>query len=320
MKKKRQIVFLLTLEQWLGVAILAVLVGVTVFLLQRMEPQKEEATMQVNDSTLAEFATHQAEQDSIRKAAWKKKYPRDTIVIRMQMFDPNTADSSTLVHVGLKKWQASNMLKYRTKGGRYRRAEDMKKIYGMTDSMYMALLPYIQIDTVAVDHYRDSIRQRERDSVMIDSMPRYVSQKRDTILNLRTADTTELKMIRGIGSYRARQIVRYREQLGGFAHVDQLREIKALQPLLTDSMSADSLLAHFWLDSVIIDPLHVNSAGVEKLQRHPYLSFEQAKAIYELRRKKVHLDSITQLKKVDCFTEQELKRLTPYLSFERYVR
>ena len=320
MKKKRQIVFLLTLEQWLGVAILAVLVGVTVFLLQRMEPQKEEATMQVNDSTLAEFATHQAEQDSIRKAEWKKKYPRDTIEIRMQMFDPNTADSSTLVHIGMKKWQASNMLKYRAKGGRYRRAEDMKKIYGMTDSMYMALLPYIQIDTVAVDHYRDSIRKSERDSVMTDSMPRYVSQKRDTILNLRTADTTELKMIRGIGSYRARQIVRYREQLGGFAHVDQLYEVKALKPLLTDSMSADSLLAHFWLDSVIIDPLRVNSAGVEKLQRHPYLSFEQAKAIYELRRKKIHLDSIAQLKKVECFTEQELKRLTPYLSFERYAR
>jgi DNA uptake protein ComE-like DNA-binding protein len=320
MKKKRQIVFLLTLEQWLGVAILAGLVGVTVFLLQRMEPQKEEATMQVNDSTLAEFATHQAEQDSIRKAAWKKKYPRDTIEIRMQMFDPNTADSSTLVHLGLKKWQASNMLKYRAKGGRYRRAKDMKKIYGMTDSMYMALLPYIQIDTVAVDHYRDSLRQRERDSVKVDSMPRYVSQKRDTILNLRTADTTELKMIRGIGSYRARQIVRYREQLGGFAHVDQLCEIKALQPLLTDSIQADSLLAHFWLDSVIINPLRVNSAGVEKLQRHPYLSFEQAKAIYELRRKKIHLDSITQLKKVDCFTEQELKRLTPYLNFERNVR
>ena len=320
MKKKRQIVFLLTLEQWLGVAILAGLVGVTVFLLQRMEPQKEEATMQVNDSTLAEFAMHQAEQDSIRKAAWKKKYPRDTIAIRMQMFDPNTADSSTLVHVGLKKWQASNMLKYRAKGGRYRRIEDMKKIYGMTDSMYMELLPYIQIDTVAVDHYRDSIRQRERDSVKVDSMPRYVSQKRDTILNLRTADTTELKMIRGIGSYRARQIVRYREQLGGFAHVDQLCEIKALQPLLTDSIQAESLLAHFWLDSVIINPLRVNSAGVEKLQRHPYLSFEQAKAIYELRRKKIHLDSITQLKKVDCFTEQELKRLTPYLSFERNVR
>ena len=320
MKKEKRIVFLLTREQWLGIAILAILVGVTIFLLQRVEPQEEKNVIQVNDSILKEFATHQAKQDSIRKATWEKKFPRDTITIRMQVFDPNTADSSTLVHVGLKKWQASNMLKYRAKGGRYRRAEDIKKLYGMTDSMYMALLPYIKIDTIAVDQYRDSVSRIQRDSMVVDSMPRYVSQKRDTILNLRTADTTELKMIRGIGSYRAKQIVRYREQLGGFAHVKQLYEVKALQPLLTDSMSSDSLLAHFWLDSVIIDPLRVNSAGVEKLQRHPYLSFEQAKAIYELRRKKIHLDSITQLKKVECFTEQELKRLTPYLSFERYVR
>ena len=318
--KKKKIIFLLTKEQWLGVVMLAMLVGVTVFLLQRIKPQKEEPMAQINDSTLAEFAAHQAEQDSIRKATWKKKYPRDTIAIRMQIFDPNTADSSTLVHVGLKKWQASNILKYRAKGGRYRRAEDMRKLYGMTDSMYQALLPYIQIDTIAVNQYRDSMQKSQRDSVMVDSMPRHVSQKRDTILNLRTADTTELKMIRGIGSYRAKQIVRYREQLGGFAHVEQLCEIKALQPLLTDSMAADSLLAHFWLDSVIITPLSVNRAGVEKLQRHPYLSFEQAKAIYELRRKKIHLDSIAQLKKVDCFTEQELKRLTPYLSFERFAR
>ena len=234
----------------------------------------------------------------------------------MQVFDPNTADSSTLVHLGLKKWQASNMLKYRAKGGRYRQAEDMKKLYGMTDSMYQALLPYIQIDTMAVKQYRDSVRKSRIDTTQTDSVPRYISPKRDTVLNLRTADTTELKLIRGIGSYRAKQIVRYRQQLGGFTHVEQLREIKALQPLLIDTLSADSLLAHFWLDSIIVEPLSVNSIGVERLQRHPYLSFEQAKAIYELRRRKVRLNSIEALEQLDCFTPEELLRVAPYLSFK----
>jgi competence ComEA-like helix-hairpin-helix protein len=218
------------------------------------------------------------------------------------------------------------MLKYRAKNGRYRRAEDMKRLYGMTDSMYRVLLPYIHIDTLAVDRFRDSLRHSRRDTLTTntlttdtlatDTLPRYVSAKRDTILNIRTADTTELKMIRGIGSYRAKQIVRYREQLGGFASVAQLREIKALQPLFTDSLSADSLLAHFWLDSMAIEPLRVNSATIERLQRHPYLSFEQAKAIYELRRKKIRLESIAPLQRLDCFTEEELQRIAPYLSFE----
>jgi competence ComEA-like helix-hairpin-helix protein len=238
----------------------------------------------------------------------------------MQVFDPNTADSSTLVHLGLKKWQVSNMLKYRAKGGRYRKAEDMKRLYGMTDSMYVRLLPYIHIDTAAIDQYRDSLRRSRRDTLAKDSMPRWVSQKRDTILNLRTADTTELKKIRGIGSYRARQIVRYRKELGGFTSVEQLYDIKALKPLLSDTLSADSLLAHFWLDSIIVDPLPVNSASLERLQRHPYLSFEQAKAIYELRRRKSRLTSIEPLQRLECFTPDELQRIEPYLSFEHNRR
>ena len=314
--KKRQKIFLLTGEQWLGVCILALLAGVTLFLVHRFQPSEPEVVEVVSDSVLTQFATYQAQQDSIRKATWKKQHPRDTIAIRMQVFDPNTADSSTLVHLGLKKWQVSNMLKYRAKGGRYRKAEDMKRLYGMTDSMYQALLPYIQIDTVAIKQYRDSVRKSQMDSVRTDSLPRYISPKRDTILNLRTADTTELKKIRGIGSYRARQIVRYRKELGGFVHTEQLREIKALQPLLTDSLQADSLLSHFWIDSIIIVPLQVNSCRAETLERHPYLSFEQAKAVYELRRKKIRLESIEQLRRLDCFTEEELRRVEPYLSFE----
>ena len=310
-KKKETIVFLLSAEQWLGVLLLILIAGSVFLLLHRFQPKVVEPVVVTNDSMRTTFAVYQAQQDSLRKAKWKKQYARDTIAICMQQFDPNTADSSTLVHLGLKPWQASNMLKYRAKGGRYRKTEDLKRLYGMTDSMYLALLPYVVIDTLAIDRWRDSVR------MAADSVPRYVSHKRDTILNLRTADTTELKMIKGIGSYRAKQIIRYREQLGGFASVEQLCEVKALQPLLKDSLSTDSLLSHFFLDSVRVVPLKVNSMRVEQLQRHPYLSFEQARAIYELRRKKIHLKHLDQLRTLDCLTEQDIQRLRPYLSFEQ---
>lgn len=310
-KKKETIVFLLSAEQWLGVLLLILIAGSVFLLLHRFQPKVVEPVVVTTDSMRTTFAVYQAQQDSLRKAKWKKQYARDTIAICMQQFDPNKADSSTLVHLGLKPWQASNMLKYRAKGGRYRKTEDLKRLYGMTDSMYLALLPYVVIDTLAIDRWRDSVR------MAADSVPRYVSHKRDTILNLRTADTTELKMIKGIGSYRAKQIIRYREQLGGFASVEQLCEVKALQPLLKDSLSTDSLLSHFFIDSVRVVPLKVNSMHVERLQRHPYLSFEQARAIYELRRKKIHLKHLDQLRTLDCLTEQDIQRLRPYLSFEQ---
>lgn len=310
-KKKETIVFLLSAEQWLGVLLLILIAGSVFLLLHRFQPKVVEPIVVTTDSMRTTFAVYQAQQDSLRKAKWKKQYACDTIAICMQQFDPNTADSSTLVHLGLKPWQASNMLKYRAKGGRYRKAEDLKRLYGMTDSMYLALLSYVVIDTLAIDQWRDSVR------MAADSVPRYVSHKRDTILNLRIADTTELKMIKGIGSYRAKQIIRYREQLGGFVSVEQLREVKALQPLLKDSLSTDSLLSHFFIDSVRVVPLKVNSMRVEQLQRHPYLSFEQARAIYELRRKRIHLKHLDQLRTLDCLTEQDIQRLRPYLSFEQ---
>lgn len=303
MNKRKRIYFVMTAEQWLGVVVLVVLVVGTLMVVKRFQPPKEDETVWVNDSTKSQFADYQEKQDSIRKAQWRKQ--RDTIAIRMEVFDPNTADSSTLVHLGFKPWQAKNMVKYRAAGGKYRKPEDLKKLYGMTDSMYQALTPYIyiareEVDSVAVDSLRK------------DSLPRWEEENKDTILNLRTADTVELKMIHGIGSYRARQIVRYREQLGGFVSVEQVLEAKGME-----NVDADSLLAHFWIDSVKIEAMNVNSVGVQRLSRHPYLRFEQAQAIYELRRKKIRLDSIQQLQQIECISAETLEKIAPYLNFDK---
>lgn len=304
MKKERKIHFLLTGEQWLGVALLVILVLGTLIVVKHFQPQQEVEESWVNDSTRTDFAAYQAKQDSIRKAQWQKKYPRDTIEIRLQLFDPNTADSATLVHLGFKPWQAKNILKYRAKGGRYRQAEDLKRLYGMTDSMFQVLTPYIRIARVE----RDSM---EMDTLRGDSLPKW-QVKRDTVLNLRTVDTTELKLIRGIGSYRARQIVRYREELGGFVRVEQVMEAEGMEKL-----HADSILRYFWIDSLIIQQMNVNTINVKRLSRHPYLRFEQAKAIYELRRRKIHLDSIQQLNELDCLSAEALEKIAPYLNFDK---
>lgn len=303
MKRKGHIYFLLTGEQWLGVAVLLVLVIGTLVAVKHFQLPEEEMAGWVNDSTKAQFADYQERQDSIRKAQWRKR--SDTIVIRMQAFDPNVADSSTLVHLGFKPWQAKNMLKYRAAGGRYRKPEDLKRLYGMTDSMYLALVPYITIAQVE----NDSVLA---DTLGLDSLPVWTSEKKDTLINLRTADTTELKMIRGIGSYRARQIVGYRERLGGFVRVEQVKEILGME-----STEVDSILAHLWIDSVAVEQMNVNTIGVQRLSRHPYLRFEQAKAIYELRRRKIRLDSIQQLQAIDCISGETLEKIAPYLNFDK---
>lgn len=302
MRKKKNRIFLLTGEQWLGVLVLTILIVGTMTILKYIQPSKEPIAL-VEDSIKTQFEDYQTQQDSIYQTQRKKTYKRDTIEIRMQVFDPNTADSCTLVHLGFKPWQAKNLLKYRAKGGKYRKPEDLKRLYGMTDSMYMTLEPYICIarDTSRIDSI-------VVDSARIDSVPKWKSMKKDTILNLRTADTTELKMIRGIGSYRAKQIVRYREQLGGFVSVEQIMEAKGM-----DKVAADSIIPHFVLDSIVIRKVTINQSRPEVLSRHPYLSFEQAKAIYEYRRKHIRIKSAEELKKIKELSQEDIEKLLIYL-------
>lgn len=303
MKKKREKIFLLTGEQWLGLLILGVIIAATLVGMKYLQPA-DEPTILVEDSIKTDFKDYQTKQDSLYKAKWKKTYKRDTIAIQMQVFDPNTVDSMTLLHLGFKPWQAKNMLKYRAKGSKYRKKEDLKKLYGMTDSMYLALTPYIYIkDSIVVDSARI-------DSVHMDSLPKWKSTKKDTILNLRTADTTELKLIRGIGSYRAKMIVRYREQLGGYAQVEQIMEARGM-----DKVIADSILPHFYLDSVVVNKIPINHIRPEVLQRHPYLNFEQAKAIYEYRRKHIRIKSAEELKKIKGLNPTDIEKILIYLDF-----
>lgn len=303
--KKREKIFLLTGEQWLGLLVLAGLIVGGMVATKYLQP-KVEPVMIVEDSVKTDFKDYQTKQDSLYKAKWKKTYKRDTIEIRMQMFDPNTVDSVTLLHLGFKPWQAKNMLKYRAKGGKYRKKEDLKKLYGMTDSMYLALAPYIYIkDSIVVDSARI-------DSVRMDSLPKWKSIKKDTILNLRTADTTELKLIRGIGSYRAKMIVRYREQLGGYAQVEQIMEARGM-----DKVIADSILPHFYIDSVVVNKIPINHIRPEVLQRHPYLNFEQAKAIYEYRRKHIRIKSAEELNKIKGLSPTDIEKISIYLDFSQ---
>ena len=67
--------------------------------------------------------------------------------IVLASFDPNTADSSTFLSLGLPSWMAGNILRYRAKGGNFRKPEDLPKIYGLTEKQYKTLLPYFSIST-----------------------------------------------------------------------------------------------------------------------------------------------------------------------------
>ena len=285
----------ITKQQGIGILALVILIAALELVVHWLPSRPAEA----DEGML------RAAEDSLKQTRPYYRYQRDTVAIHLCLFDPNTADSATLVGLGLAPWQARNMLRYRAKGGVYRRADDLRKLYGMTDSMYAALMPYIQIDS-------------SRFAVATDSVPAFAikSVKRDTVVELNSADTASLQAIRGIGAATARVILRYREELGGYVDTAQLREIDDYYDYVYWDIPWDSILPHVRVCTDSVRLLQVNSLSVRRLAAHPYLRFEDAKAIYTLRRNRFTLDSIGDLRAIPTLPDSVIEKIAPYLSFE----
>lgn len=300
-------------QQWIGLVIVLLMVTAVetcVYLTRKwqaahpapelfaLQPEREQAFLGYLDSL-------DESERAARRAQYASRYPQP--VIRLQPFDPNTADSTLLVTVGLKPWMARNLIRYRNAGKVFRRPEDLQRLYGMNDSLYSTLLPFIQIDTAALASSLGMCRVvSDTDTVITAYTPRI---KRDTILDLNTADTTEFMLLRGVGRFTAMQIIRYRQALGGYYSTSQLYEISEIA-----NDRIDSLLPHLYADTSLITPIDVNRASVKQLYRHPYISYKQAEQLYDLRRRKLRLHSPDELSAV--FSPDERQRLLPYLRFD----
>ena len=222
-------------------------------------------------------------------------------------FDPNSADSIELSRLGLPSYVVKNVLKYRAKGGRFKTPASFSKIYGLTPELFAELAPYIRIPE-QLSARKKKLGFPKTDSIRVESRQQPSDKYSEgTKVNVNIADTIELKKIPGIGSVIARNIVAYRQRLGGFYDLEQLLEVRFFTP---------ELLEWFVLGDSQVNKLRVNRESLDKLRAHPYLNFYQAKIIVEHRKKRGEIKSLSQLSLYEEFTEKDLNRLSAYISFD----
>lgn len=289
-KSERRVILLL-------LAIALLLLGIWA-VMEYLRPVEVPVTLSESEE-IDSFLANLEEQEKIRKS----HTPKNEISAVLQPFDPNTADSVLLRQLGLPVYIVRNILKYRAKGGVFRSPESFSRIYGLKEEVYQKLKPYITIaPLVSVSHVRtDTFRQLK------DTIPYIPKYEEGTIVDLNKADTSILKCIPGIGSTLARMIVVYRQRLGGFYDVSQLQEVPHV---------GVELNKWFVVTPAGLHKIQVNSASLDKLRSHPYMDFYKAKAIMEYRRKRGKIKGLSQLSMFEEFTEKDLKRLSPYLTFE----
>lgn len=244
--------------------------------------------------------------------------------IILSEFNPNTADSQTFVSMGIKPYIAKNIIKYRNKGGVFEKPEDFAKIYGLDKETFETLLPYIYTGSKVKEENvtknyilkSDSLiksYEKTETNVGISSDIHTITGNNDDNLKsfsfeLNSADTSDLQLLKGVGSVAASMILRYGVQLGGYHDISQLSEIKGLYPNVLAGLQKS-----LTVNPMLIKKLNVNNSSLEKLKAHPYLDFYQAKVIINLRNARKGIKDLNELLEFKEFNKENLERLKWYL-------
>lgn len=201
---------------------------------------------------------------------WKRGKNAESSVSSIPFkFDPNTIDTDGLKKLGLSDKEAQVILNYRSKGGKFRKSEDLSKIYILTKENYNRIKDY-------------AVFNHENNSGTTDTgflnVPAVIPARVKEVLDLNSADSAELVSLPGIGPYFARKIIDYREKLGGFARSEQLMEIYGI-----DRERYSIFSDRVWTDRSKVSKIKLSEASAEDLSRNPYIGAYLARSIVKYR-------------------------------------
>ena len=266
--------------------------------------------------------------DSARAAAptYASRYPRRGTgasrfpavpQVRLAPFNPNALSAPDWEARGVPHFVAGRIVNYGQKAGGFRVKSQVQRIYGLPDSVYQRLAPFMQLP--------EALPGRGGHPTAGGALPAYGPGYATTApatrfprkpahlaaFDLNLADTTQLRQIKGIGQGRAKWIVKRRDELGGFVSEDQLREVFVLRdaPDLVDSLRKYTFVAAGFAPR----PVHINSGSFDELYPHPYVRKNLARLIVAFRNQHGPYKTPDDLLQIKLLKPTDFEQLRPYV-------
>lgn len=222
-------------------------------------------------------------------------------------FDPNTLSAEGCQKLGLRDKTIHTIQNYLSKGGHFKKPEDMQRIYGLFPNEYERIAPYIKIEP---GNETDNSKDFD-DKSPVENQPVKTYASRYTVIDINSADTTAFIALPGIGSKLAARIVSFRDKLGGFYSINQVGETFGLP----DS-TFQKIKQYLKLENTSIRKININTATIDELKAHPYIRWSLANPIIAYRNEHGSFAKVEDIKKVMAVTEEVYNKIAPYLTLE----
>ena len=268
------------------VAIITILAAILILILACLfRPTRKslsDASLHNLDSLLAlRQAAIEAQQQK------QAEQPQEVAELHPFPFNPNTLTEEEWQQMGLTDRQIRNIMNYKAKGGKFYSKNDLGKLYTISEEDFAQLEPFIVLPEVSRNTSSKSAQRKQEEQVGEEPKP---VKKAIPIVDLNTVDSTTLVELPQIGGYMASRIIEFREKLGGFVNMEQLRDVKGM-----DSTRFATIQPYIIIGEVEIQKVDVNRADFKTLVHHPYLNYEQVKRIFNQREKRGMIKNWAQL-------------------------
>jgi competence protein ComEA len=250
-------------------------------------------------NTESEYSDNEYGEDKYKPK--DKKTNAETHFVELKKFDPNTASVEELVSLGIHPKTANTIIKFREKGGKFFKKEDLKKIYGLKEESYKKLETYIVISNKSSNKNQENFEKKET----------YAPVPKKTISSLEVNSSTpeEYELLNGIGKFYANKIVNFRTKLGGFYIIDQVGETYGIPDSVFKSIKSKLII-----DISKIKKMNVNTSTFEELDAHPYIAKWQAEDIVKYRTEKGKINNEDDLKKIKS-VNKNIDKIKPYITY-----
>jgi len=218
--------------------------------------------------------------------------------IKMFVFDPNKIDSISWRQLGLSNKTTHTILNYRNKGGWFKDTGDIRKIWSIKKEDADRLIPFISIEEKIYPKYPKPEWLKKKDVI-----PALNS------VDLNSVEADKLQAIPGMEYPLPYTIISYKEKLGGYLYIEQVKEAKGMQ----DSIFT-KIKKYLTISNVTIHKLNINTATDDDLSQHPYIIRNIAKAIFIYRLQHGNYKKIEDIKNIPFIKEDAFKKIAPYLS------
>ncbi len=139
----------------------------------------------------------------------------------------------------------------------------------------------------------------------------YKSRKEDFIIEINSASVEDYEKLYGVGKVLSQRIVKFRDKLGGFYSVSQIKDVWGIEDSVFDNFKSK-----LSVKPVKANKININEASYDELTANPYFFSTLAKQIIGFRTKVRGFETIEDVKQLYYVRDhpEVYDKIVPYIS------